>query len=168
MRVVSAIVFGRLGEQVRIDLFRLDRLRPLARSGLADVLLVAGAVALSPLQSLDAEFRWYNYHFALIVAIPTAAFQLLWPLRRVHARIRAEKARRVAEADARLEAATDLPDDLLSLETTLAHRDRLREQRTWLLSFAMLSRLVLYLIIPPLAWVAAAIVERLVDRTLGF
>jgi hypothetical protein len=166
-RLISANAFSRLGDVVDLDLFRLDRLKPLARSGLVDILIIAGALAVSPLQSLDAQFRWYNYRFALIVAIPSAAILLLWPLRHVHRRIRAEKDRRIAEIDERIEAASQAPDDLPRFEALLAHRDRLREQHTWLLSSALLSRLFFYLIIPPLAWVGAALVERWVGRAIG-
>ena len=53
------------------------------------------------------------------------------------------------------------------LESLLAHRDRLREQSTWPLSTALVSRVFLYLIIPPLAWAGAALVELLVDRLIA-
>ena len=87
-RLNAARTFRRLGGRVEIDLFTLDRLQPLARSGLADVMIIA-------------------------------------------------------------------------------HRDRIQDLRTWLLSANMLSRFFLYLIIPPLAWVGAAIVERFVDQMLN-
>jgi hypothetical protein len=169
MRVVAARAFSRLGSVVEFDLFRLDRLRPLARAGTLDVLVIAGAVAMSPLQSLDAEFRWYNYHFAFLVAVPAALFLLLWPLRSVHLRILAEKRRRLAETDAMLDQLRPggSSEAVLNLETLLAHRDRLRDLRTWPLSTALVSRVFLYLIIPPLAWVGAAVVEMLVDRLLA-
>jgi hypothetical protein len=167
-RWVAARSFSRLGEVVTFDLFQLDRLRPLARSGMIDVLVIAGALAMSPLQSLDAEFRWYNYRAALVVAIPTALFLLLTPLRSVHRRISDEKRRQLAQIDALVGEADrgGSPAALQSFETLLAHRQRLRGQRTWPLDTALLSRLFVYLIIPPLAWAGAAVVERVVTRML--
>ena len=158
-----------LGQQVRFELHRLERLEPLARSGLLDVLVIAGALALSPLQSLDAEFRWYNYSFALLVAIPASAGLLLWPVSAVQARIRREKRRRLAQLDGRIDAHGRRDDDeaIARLETLLAHRDRIASQRTWLFSTDLVSRVLLYLVIPPLAWAGAALVERFVDRALG-
>jgi hypothetical protein len=167
-RTVTARAFSRLGEVVSFELFRLDRLRPLARAGTIDILVIAGALALSPLQSLDAEFRWYNYSFALAVAIPAAFFLLLWPLRTVHRRIREEKLQQLARVEASIDAVdrSDAPDDIARFESLLAHRERLRRLRTWPLGTALMSRLVVYLIIPPLAWAGAAVVEMFVNRLL--
>ena len=169
VRIQAAHAFRRLGQQVRFELHRLERLEPLARSGLLDVLVIAGALALSPLQSLDAEFRWYNYSFALLVAIPASAGLLLWPVSAVQARIRREKRRRLAQLDGRIDAHGRRDDDeaIARLETLLAHRDRIASQRTWLFSTDLVSRVLLYLVIPPLAWAGAALVERFVDRALG-
>lgn len=168
-RGVSARAFARLGEGVVFDPFRLDALRPLARSGLIDILVIAGALALSPLQALDAAFRWYNYQFALVVAIPSAILFVTFPLWPLHRRIHREKAARLARMDAMLEQLpTDgTPEGLARLETLLAHRDRVKNLPTWPLGSALLYRIVLYLIIPPLAWVGAALVEMLVGRIVS-
>jgi hypothetical protein len=168
-RFQCARAFSRLGEVVDLELFHLDRLRPLARSGMIDVVAIALGLALTPLQALDAEFHWYNYRFALLIMVPTALLLLFWPLLSVHRRIHSEKQRQLAHVDELVREArrANTRDEVLKLETLLAHRDRLREQRTWPLSTALLSRLVLYLIIPPLAWAGAAVVEVFVERVLG-
>jgi hypothetical protein len=173
VRFGSAQAFRRLSEIVPLDLFRLDRLKPIARAGVIDVVLIMGAFLLAPLQSLDLEFRWYNYQFALLVGLPAATFAVLWPLVPLHRRNRAQRDARLAEIDrqvARLDASAATPADAdasVRLEALLAHRDRLRGVRTWPLGTALLSRVLLYIVIPPLAWAGAAVVERLVDRLLG-
>lgn len=161
--------FRRLGEVVHFELFRLDRLKPLARSGLLDMLVIAGALAFTPLQSLDAEFRWYNYQFGLLVAGVASILLVVWPLWPIHVRIRAEKRRRIAAIDAQIAAAGEPTTraETVELETLLSHRDRLVGLRAWLFSTDLVSRFLLYLIIPPLAWVGAAIVERAVDLFLA-
>jgi hypothetical protein len=168
-RMQSARAFSRLGSVVDFDLFHLDRLKPLARSGMIDVVMIAAGLAMTPLQALDAGFRWYNYSFGLIVLVPAAVLLLLWPLWSIHRRIRFKKHQQLVHVDALIRdtpgAATR--EAILGLETLLAHRDRLREQRTWPLSTALVSRLVLYLIIPPVAWVGAALVETFVSRIIG-
>ena len=119
--------------------------------------------------ALDAEFRWGNYNFALAVAIPFSLTLLLWPLWSIHGRIRDEKQAHLSRIDGWIQAANSATttEDILKLETLLAHRDRVQAQRTWLLSTDVVSRVFLYLIIPPLAWVGAAMVERLVDQLAG-
>ena len=168
-RVQSARAFSRLGAVVDFDLFHLDRLKPLARSGMIDVVMIAAGLAMTPLQSLDAGFRWYNYSFGLIVLVPAAVLLLLWPLLSIHRRIRGDKQRQLVQVDALIRDASGAAarDSVLGLETLLAHRDRLREQRTWPLSTALVSRLFLYLIIPPVAWAGAAVVETFVGRIIG-
>jgi len=196
IRFGTARAFHRLAEVVRLELFRPDRLKPLARAGMIDVALIMGAFLLAPLQSLDAEFRWYNYRFALIVALPATAFVLVWPLAPLHRRNRKERDARLAAIDRQIDleidrqidqevdgeierldernelgptgaTGPDAADAGIRLEALLSHRDRLRGTRTWPLGTALLSRVVLYLVIPPLAWAGAAVVERFVDRLLG-
>jgi hypothetical protein len=169
MRFVSARAFSGLGALVDFDLFQLERLRPLAKSGMVDVALVAGALALTPIQALDAEFRWYNYRFGLLVALPTGLVALLWPLWTIHRRIRLDKQVRIAELDRLIDASSSAStqSQLTQLESLLAHRDRVRDVRTWLLSTALISRVFFYLVIPPLAWAGAALVELMIDRLIA-
>ena len=168
IRFVASRGFRRLGEVLDFELFRLDQLKPLARSGLLDMVMIAGALALSPLQALDAEFRWYNYQYGLFVAVFASGLLVIWPLLPIHRRIRAEKARQLAHVERLLadEGSASTTAELSRLETLLAHRDRLKNLRPWLFSTDLVSRFLLYLISPPLAWVGAAIVERFVDRIL--
>ncbi len=169
IRFRVAQAFRHLGRLAEFELFALERLKPIARSALGDVVVVAGALAFSPLQSLDAEFRWYNYHFGIVLSVISIALLLVWPLWPLHRRLRDAKTRRLADVDARVEAAAapSTTEDVVRLESLLAHRDRIAGVGTWLISVDLVWRFVLYLVIPPIAWVAAAIVERGVDSVLA-
>ena len=57
--------------------------------------------------------------------------------------------------------------DATVLETLLQRRDRIRGIPTWPVNLSMVSRLIVYGVIPPIAWVAAALVERLIEGVLG-
>jgi len=169
-RARTARAFRRLGQVIRFDLFKIEALRPLARSGIVDVVIVTGALLFSPLQALDAEFRAENYRFALSIATPAMLFFVLWPLRAIHLRLRAERARRIEAVEAQLDGLGSAPasnvEATTALEALLAHRDRLLDARTWPLDLRLLSRIFIYLIIPPMAWAGAALVERLVNTAL--
>lgn len=171
VRLAAARAFHGISRVAPLELLRPDRQRALARSGVVDVVIIAGALLLTPLQSLDAEFRWYNYHFGLLVGLPAVAFFLLWPVAPLLRRNRAERDARLAEIDAQIAGsaaqAPATPEASARLEALLAHRDRLRAVRIWPLSTGLLSRVLLYMVIPPLAWAGAALVERFVDRLLG-
>ena len=54
-----------------------------------------------------------------------------------------------------------------ALETLLKRRDRIHNLATWPLNVSMVSRLLIYGVIPPAAWVGAALMERLVEDLLG-
>ncbi len=164
-RIATARAIRGLGAAVEVDVLRLERLRALGRAGVVDIVVVAGALLLSPLQSIDAEFRWYNYRFAIVVALPSAAFFLTWPLLPVHRRIQADRDARLRAVEAQLDQAGPAASTE-SLEALLAHRDRLRTARTWPLSSATLSRVLLYLVLPPLAWAGAALVEQVIEWAL--
>jgi len=168
-RLIVARRFDRIGEVIHFDLFQLDRLRVFARSGLNDVLIIAGALSLSPLQALDAEFRWINYSFALWVSIPAAFTLLVLPLRHLHRRIVHEKNAQLSRVEERIDAviAGGVRDDVPRFEALLSHRDRLHGVSTWPLGTALVSRVFVYLIIPPIAWAGAALVERLLEGWLG-
>lgn len=165
----AARAFRRLGSVVHFDLLRLDRMKPLAGFGLSNVMAIAGAMVFVPLQSLDAAFRWYNYGSALMVAFIASIGLLVWPLWPIHLRIRASKDRRLEQIERLIgsEAAEPTADQVRGLEMLLAHRDRLRSQGTWLLSTDVVSRVLLYFVIPPMAWAGAALVERFIDSLFG-
>jgi hypothetical protein len=129
---------------------------------------IAGAMAFVPLQSLDAAFRWYNYGSALAVAIPASAFILFWPLAPLHRRIRLAKEAQLKDLETAIsEAVAEPKADVATFEPLISHRDRVRRLGTWLLSTQLVSRIVLYLVIPPLVWVGAALVERFVNAFIG-
>ena len=55
------------------------------------------------------------------------------------------------------------PAAVADLETLLQRRERVLAAPTWPVDIAILQRLLFYIIIPPLAWVGAALVEMFVD-----
>jgi hypothetical protein len=165
----NAFVLSRLGrEWIEVDLFRLDRLEPFGRIGILDVLVVMGALAITPLQALDAEFRSYNYFFAFLVAIPAGLFLLASPMWGIHLRIRDAKARALAEVDARIARASRDPAGpaLAELNDLVARRGFLQGLHAWPMNFRGVSRVAFYFVIPPLAWVGAALVEMFVNAVL--
>ena len=93
-------------------------------------------------------------------------------MRGIHRRISSEKQRQLSQVGTLIQQASgsrsqgNTQEDILRFETLLAHRERLRDQRTWPFSTALMSRLFIYLIIPPLAWAGAAVVETMVTRLM--
>ncbi|MEM8768929.1 MAG: hypothetical protein AAGE43_15895 [Pseudomonadota bacterium] len=163
-RVHDALAMRRLGSELAVDLYNLEKLRPAGRAAVRDVLVIMGALALMPLQSLDAEFRWVNYQTGLIVGFISASLVFFLPLTGIRRAVRTAKAARIEELQGVID---ELPrSDLATLETLVAHRDRIGHLPTWPVDLSILSRVGFYLVIPPLAWVGAALVETVVQGYL--
>lgn len=164
-RVNDSLALRRLGRRVRIDLYNLASLKPIGSAAIRDVLVIMGALALMPLQALDAEFRLLNYRDGLVVGLVLSATLFLIPQTALHSAIRTSRAERVRA----LQEAVDRTDksDVAVLEALVAHRDRIRHLPTWPLDLSLVGRVVFYLIIPPLAWIGAALMEMLVQNFVG-
>jgi hypothetical protein len=161
-RFCYACLFLRMGEAVRVDLLDLNSLKPLGRVASFDVFLVMGALAMMPLQSFSSEFHWEFYRVGFAFGIPAAVAFLILPQLGAHRNIRRCKAQKLRELQGRIGAADGT--DIAALEALLAHRDRIAELPEWPIDTRAFSRTVFYLVVPPLAWVGAAIVERGVDQ----
>ena len=168
-RLYVSSLFRRAGEQVPIDPFDLAPLEPFARLGMADMLLAVLALVVSTVQSIDANFRYQNYLYALLVAVPVASVLLVRPMGTIHARLKTRRASLLAEINALIRSAPKATtrEAMAALETLLQRRDRIAALPTWPLNTAMVSRIVIYGVIPPLAWVLAALVEQLIEALLA-
>ncbi len=160
-RLPVSRALSRLGEHLELDLYRLDKLRPIARIANADVLAAAGAMAFMPLQSLDAEFRVGNYAIGFFVGAGAILLLFAMPLWGVHKRIIQAKTARRSELQARMERVDR--GDITMLETLASHLDRVRALPNWPIDLQLVTRLFGYVILPPFAWAAAAMVENFID-----
>lgn len=160
-RIPASLALVRFGRTLEVDLYAMNALQPLARVATGDVLVLMGALALSTLQSLDAQLRIENYASAFLVGGASGVLLFLLPLWGVRANVIERKAARIAEIDAAI-AATET-SDLRGLELLSAHRARIAALSSWPIDLRIVTRIFAYVIIPPLAWIAAALVERAID-----
>jgi len=161
-RIPAAIQLARFGASLKLDLFRPDLLKPYTRVPTTDILFVAGAMAIMPLQALDAEFRFDNYQAGLIVGSFSAIVLFVIPMLGLRANIQRHKEEQLVLLYAQLDAANK--NDLTELEPLLSHIDRFQGIPAWPVDIQLVFRVAATLIIPPSAWVAAALVENFVDN----
>jgi tryptophan-rich sensory protein len=164
--IENGLTLSRLGRRcVQVDLFQTQRMKPFARVGVRSTLMVMGALAMTPLQALDAQFRAVNYSFAFALGLPVALLLLVLPMWGIHQRLREAKATALASVDASIATAgrDHATDALVHLNALLERRGYLQGLHTWPLDLGGLARVGFYLVIPPLAWVGAALVEMLVQ-----
>ena len=161
-RIHIGYQFYRLGQRIPVEPFSLERIRPVGRMAVTDVFIIMGAIALTPLQSLSTDFDMDFYRVAFLVAIVSSIIFLILPQLGVHQSARRVKRERLQRIQEQIDAMD--PNQFVTMEALLAHRDRLREAPTWPTDTKGFSRAIFYLVVPPLAWVGAAIVEKGVDQ----
>jgi hypothetical protein len=164
----NALLLHQLGKHVVVDIYNLDSLNSFGRFALSSLLMIVGAMALTPLQSIDAEFRWDNYANAILIVIPAAIAILLLPMWSVHSKIKQEKLSQIDYINKAIARASKSLDEvaLTNLNALLDRCHYIQHCRSWPMDTSIFSRVILYVLIPPLAWVGAALVELALDSFL--
>lgn len=161
----NARLLARIARQhVRVDLARLAVFDLFANTGIRHLLLIIVGLTVIPVQSImTGSLNPIDFVPALAVVLPVGMLLLVLPIYGAHQAIAAQIARELRKIDGLLEAAAPLSDRHLLLAL---YRQQLAETPAWPLSLRALARIALYLVIPPLAWIAAALVESLVNEAL--
>ncbi len=174
MLIRQALLFARLGARVvRVSLLNTRALVPFARVAITSSLAMIGALALFPLMSVDSDFDLVR-SLPGIVAIMASLLVLfiipVWPL---HRRIARRKEAELLELDTRIDECLDGADGaglgvdkIAQLTPLLNYRREISAVSTWPFDAGAITRLAVYLVIVPLTWAGAALIERLVDAIL--
>ena len=160
-RLYCTRALHQIGGVLELDVYRLDRLRHFMRVPLFHLLIVMGAMALMPLQALDLDLRWINYRAGLLVGVPAAILLFVLPTWALHKNMRQTIVRRLDELQLEIDHCDR--SDFAQLALLTQHRETVRGFSSWPVDVGLIGKLLFYLVIPPLAWVAAALVERMVD-----
>jgi hypothetical protein len=168
IRLYVGKLFYHLGKTIKISIFEQSSLEPFARVGMLDVVIVVGGLAIAVVQSIDAQFRIENYAAALVVAGPAGTALLVRPMWSLHRRLAQRKQKLLEEVRLQIGMASEQSSaaDTAVLESLLQRRDRIKAIPTWPLDIAIWRRLFFYVLIPPLAWSGAALVEMVIDKFL--
>ncbi len=174
MLVQQATIFARTGRShVRATPFNVRSLTPFARVSISASLATIGALALFPLLGLEGGIDWLEIlpgAFAMLAPLVAMFLLPIWPL---HRRLAAMKQANLADVDGLINQSLDERglidsgmDDPGRLQLLLTYRRELETCSTWPFDVSNVGRMALYLIIPPLTWVAAALIENVVDSVL--
>lgn len=160
-----AIAFRRISEQVAVDIFEPTNLKPFAQIGLIDVLTITAGMVLSSVQSMDFSFRFDNYGKALIIVVPAMFYLAIYPMWGIHKKMKQMRQQQLEELNALIfKSPKDLgTTNMNQLESLLQRRERVSSAATWPIDLATLQRFLFYIIIPPLAWIGAALVEFVIN-----
>lgn len=171
----NAWVFHRLGQRhVEIDLLDVESLAPLGRVAVRNLLIFVGGYALAPLALIDARGAGRSILTGFLVTAPFSLALLILPVYAVHRRLVQEKraeldrVRRALHGEGSALVGSPISHDSEKLPVTslVLYRETIRQVREWPVNAPALLRLAAYVVIPVMAWIAAAVVERLVDAVL--
>jgi hypothetical protein len=166
----NARLFGRLARHVRIDLLDTRPLTAFARVAVSSTLAIVGAQAAFPIMLLDPRVALAASGPGLIVTTFAMAELFVLPIWPVHRAIAAAKRAELVRINAAIATITsDTPlaqDRLQALQPYLTYRREIVAVHEWPFDTGVTTRLAFYLIIPPLTWVAAALIDVAVERLL--
>lgn len=174
MLIQQAALFARLGaNNVRISLLNTRKLLPFARVSISNSLAVIGALALFPLMGIDSELNLaQSLPGAITTLIPLIVIFTIpvWP---VHKRLASMKEQEMADLDKQIEECNGMeasvasnPQLLEKILPLINYRREISEVSTWPFDAGVVTRLSFYLIIPPITWAGAALIENLVDSVI--
>jgi hypothetical protein len=165
--VENAILFKRLAGQVRIQVLDTHALTPFGSVAVSSTLALIGAQAAFPLLIAASDSQWITFVPGLIATGVPMVFLFLLPVIPVHRRIVGLKRATLERIGGKISACTtgDTPD-YQALEPLLVYRREVLEAPEWPFDTTVIGRLALYLIIPPLTWIGAALIEILVDTAI--
>lgn len=177
MLIQQARVFSHVArDHTRVSLFSTHALLPFGGVSISSSLAILGALTLFPLIGLQGGLDMKEIlPGALAISVPLLVifFMPVWPIHRRLALLKAEQLSAVNERiDKYLSSYSGGKENTLNLSvdpqftSLLAYRREIAESPTWPFDVGNVVKLTLYLVIPPLTWVAAALMENLVDSVL--
>ena len=166
----NAMLLARCARHATVDLLDTSRLRPFATVAVSSTLAIIGAQAAFPIMSLQSDVSAAAFWPGLLAtAVPMLGLAALpvWP---IHRRIAAARQAALQAVQGRIRALSP-PDPadherLRALEPLLTYRRELLAVSEWPFDVGVMTRLAFYLVIPPLTWVGAALIENAVDALL--
>jgi hypothetical protein len=169
----NALLFADLGRQATPDLLRPTRHAGFGAAALRPALFIIAVLCAYPLLLIGDENGLRNATL-LGVAASVISLPLIFalPLRGIRRRIREQRTATLSELDRRLDQITggdiarSSAEDLFELDAVLDMRERVARAPAWPLDLAGVRRILLYVVLPPLTWAAAAIVEMLIDNAV--
>ena len=161
-----AIQFNRLARSVDVDILNASALTPFGRVAVISTLAMIGAQAAFPIMWIDDRISSAVTMVPGLIAtaIPMVALFALpaWPIHRRIARAKRVELQRIGGWISTLRGSSPAPTELAELDRLaplLSYRAEIERVSEWPFNAGLLTRLGFYLIIPPLTWVGAALVE---------
>jgi hypothetical protein len=163
----NARLFNRLSAYTQIILIDTSPLTAFARVAVASTLALIGAQAAFPVLWVAPA----NNAVAMIpglLATATPMFFLfalpIWPVHRALAAAKSRELKRINEQLRSMQSTVDVTNRVAPLNELLIYRREITQVSEWPFNAGVATRLVLYLVIPPLTWIAAGLIDVMIER----
>ncbi len=171
MLIQQAVIFARLGAyHVQMTLLNTRKLLPFARVSISASLAVIGALALFPLIGIESGMNLVEILPGAIATLVPLLAMFIVPVWPVHRRLVRMKEHQLASLNERIDTSLGFADGyfpepkvLEEVAPLLTYRREIVQVSTWPFDGSNVTRLLFYMIIPPLTWAGAALIENLVD-----
>lgn len=171
----NAFTFWKLGVHfTSIDLFETQTLTPFARVAIRNILIFVGGWSLIPIALAQNMAFLTPVMLAFFFTLPFAVVLLVLPMLSVRQRVAAEKEAELARLHEAIHgnrsALKDSPisedAETITLSNLVIYRDLIEKVNEWPIDYTIVIRLIIYVVIPLLAWIGSAIVGAMVERVL--
>ena len=165
----NALAFAKLTERLDLDLATPTTLAPFGTIAIVPTLGLVGTQLPYPLLWLDGSYNLTAVLPGFTGTLITLLYLFFQPSLPLHRRLKSAKLAEQTRIEAmvvewRQSHNTATRESLAQLQPLLAYREYVASLPIWPFDMSALARWGFYLTIPPLTWVAAALVEMLLER----
>ena len=157
---------------LRIELFHIEELVPLADAVLWNTISISAALALSPIFWMGRAVPALDISLVVVVLASTL-YMLFFPIFQVRHIVSRRKQLALGRIRDALKSAThsdellkrrltDSPERLEEINNLVGVREEITRTKEWPISLPVGIRVVLVVLIPPISWIGASLVDWLV------
>ncbi|MFY0592036.1 hypothetical protein [Roseivirga sp.] len=161
-------VMNKMSREIDVDLLNMDKFMPLTKSGITSILGFIGAYSLLFVQGvriIDIQ------NPAIAIIIPSIFFLIRTPLKGVRKRVSMAKHKELVLVDSAIEGDREALKrsrikknlDNINVIDLINYRKIIQSVFEIPVNIPTASRFIFYLIIPLLTWIAASVVDKVID-----
>ena len=169
---ITALLTRFATRDLRIELFYIEELVPLADAVLWNTVSISAALALSPIFWLGRTVPTLDISLVMVV-LATTLYLLFFPIFQVRHIVSRRKQLALERIRDALKSATqsdellkrrltDSPKRLEEINNLVGVREEITRTKEWPISLPVGIRVVLVVLIPPISWISASLVDWIV------
>jgi hypothetical protein len=164
-------LMNELSQKVAIDLLNMEKFMALTRSGVLSILAFVGAYSILFIRGFEGLSSINLADPAILVLAPSIFWMIRTPLKGFRKRVIEEKERELAIIDAAIEGDHKALKDSriganlanINVIDLISYKRIIQNTFEIPVNIPVASRFIFYLIIPLLTWIAASMVDKVID-----